>query len=122
MLLLQIPETVTESRKFILLNMRVRAIRTAPMDVHLQNNSPAKIKPRDKVTHFSMQLRAAVIGISGSLNCALTFREIAENTSPQTRISLAAPASSKFLVSQALRIHLIQELVLLHWTRGVSSS
>ena len=77
------------------------------MDVYLQSDSLVKIKPRDKATHLPRQLRAAVIGISGSLNCALTFREIAENTSPQTRISLAAPASSKFLVSQALCVRLI---------------
>ena len=63
MLLLQSPETVTESRKFILLNMKVRAMRTATMDVHLQSDSLVKIKPRDKATHLPRQLRAAVIGI-----------------------------------------------------------
>ena len=63
MLLLQIPETVTESRKFILLNMKVRAIRVSTMDVYLQSDSSAKIKPQDKVTHLPMKLRAAIIGI-----------------------------------------------------------
>ena len=114
MLLLQIPETVAESRKFTLSNVRARAICTATMDVCLQSDSPAKIKPRDKATHLPMQLRAAVIGMSGSLNCALTLREIAENTSPQIGISPAAPASSGFLASQALCVRLIRELVPLH--------
>ena len=59
----QIPETVTESRKFILLNMKVRAIRVSTMDVYLQSDSSAKIKPQDKVTHLPMKLRAAIIGI-----------------------------------------------------------
>ena len=122
MLLLQIPETVTESRKFILSNMKAHAIHVSTMDVYLQNNSLAKIKPRDKVTHLPMKLRAAVIGISGSLNCALTLREIAENTSPQMRISPAVPTSLRSLAFQALCVRLIRELALLHWTRGTPSS
>ena len=87
----RIPEITLGSIKFTLSNVKVRAVRVATMDVYLQSDSLVKIKPRDKATHLPRQLRAAVIGISGSLNCALTLREIAENTSPQTRISPAAP-------------------------------
>ena len=92
------------------------------MKVYPQGNNFAKIKPQNKVTHLPMQLRAAAIGISGSLNCTLTLRDMDENTSPQLRISPAAPANSGSLASQALCVRLIQESVLLHWTGGAPSS
>ena len=77
----RIPEIAIGPFRFALLNMKPRTMHISTAKEYRQNNSLAEIKPHNKMMQLSIQLKAAVFGISGSLNCTLTFRDMDENTS-----------------------------------------
>ena len=79
----RIPEIAIGPFRFALLNMKPRTMHISTAKEYRQNNSLAEIKPHNKMMQLSIQLKAAVFGISGSLNCTLTFRDMIENTSPR---------------------------------------
>ena len=77
----QIPEITVGTLKFILSNVRPRAVRVSTMKVYLQDNNFVKMEARDGLMQISMRLKATITGITGTVDCIFTLKDFGADIS-----------------------------------------
>ncbi|ESU34933.1 Hypothetical protein DHA2_154105 [Giardia duodenalis] len=76
-----LPEIAVGPLKLTLSNVDLHAVRVSTMKVYLQDNNFVKMEARDGLMQILMQLKATIIGITGTVNCTFTLKDFGADIS-----------------------------------------